>query len=910
MNSTAVNDSMSYRDTSAVEISSDDDEYYSVPTSKDGSENGDDSDDDATRTKSKTDLHAKTTHECNLPGSQIQPSFDTASNVIVLKGDHHSSSSVAAKKPSTVVIIEDGKDDINLELKLLSHSDLLAKQQELAKAVTEYQKLFKNVRGLPDGGQKIKSHIERLIKEKSQCESLLVKNQASSSQPAIQRPSMLLNNEPARQTKLIEFPTNLSAHSYQQMFGATSHGNLYGGRMTASRLEHVGQVTSEAIEQLHNQVESCPSSEQEAVDPEGLRVPLMRHQKQALTWLMWREQQHPCGGILADDMGLGKTLTMISLILAERASKDTLESQKEVEWFKKDSQKKIIKSAATLVICPASLVHQWQKEIERRVERGLFRVIVYHGANREANYLSLASADVIITTYNIISREVGVPEEMKKNKHAQEMPVSDEFASDESSLLRIFWNRIIIDEAHAIKNYKSLTAMSVSRLRSHSRWALTGTPIHNDLLDMYSLLRFLRCSPFDEYKVWKRQVDNKTEKGTQRLNTLIKTLLLRRTKDQTCPSTGLHLVPLPEKHCRSHDLQLSRHERQIYERIYKLSKAVMQQYLQRHEDKLLGRDATNSVNAKPTNPWSGDNQCSRQPITGISGSSLSTQPGNGMKVSDGQSSSGRPAPPGGGQILISLLRLRQCCSHLYLLKNALEAEDIQSDGMELDLVEQLNDLALAEAPGLKDVKVDDGQSPSICIESSSTKIVALLGELHEIRRQSSVKNPMKSVVVSQWTKMLEIVEFHLKREGFRCCTIKGSVPAKQRSDMVETFNSDPLGPEVMLLSLRAGGVGLNLVGGSHLFVIDMHWNPALELQAHDRIYRVGQKREVFIHRFICKDTIEDKIIQLQKRKIDLANNILSGNTASNNKLTLDDLRLLFGIGMNADISQRSYIPSF
>lgn len=139
-NSTAVNDSMSYRDTSIVEVSSDDEEYYSVPSSKAGSEKGDGSDDDdAIKTKYKTDLHAKTTHECNLPSSQIRPSLDTASNIIVLKGDHLSSSSVAAKKPSTVMIIEDGKDGVNPELKLLSHSDLLAKQQELAKAVNEYQ---------------------------------------------------------------------------------------------------------------------------------------------------------------------------------------------------------------------------------------------------------------------------------------------------------------------------------------------------------------------------------------------------------------------------------------------------------------------------------------------------------------------------------------------------------------------------------------------------------------------------------------------------------------------------------------------------------------------------------------------------------------------------------------------------
>ena len=153
----------------------------------------------------------------------------------------------------------------------------------------------------------------------------------------------------------------------------------------------------------------------------------------------------------------------------------------------------------------------------------------------------LARADVVLTTYNIVSKEVGVTEDMR-SKQAQEMPVTDKQGASESGseamLLRVAWQRIILDEAHSIKNHKSLTAMSVCRLRAMYRWALTGnfrypsplsptspsiadsfadvslgTPIQNELLDMYSLLRFLRCSPFDEFKVWKRQVDNKSGKN-------------------------------------------------------------------------------------------------------------------------------------------------------------------------------------------------------------------------------------------------------------------------------------------------------------------------------------------------------------------------------------------------------------
>eukprot|EP00079_Xenopus_tropicalis_P014042 XP_002944371.1 PREDICTED: transcription termination factor 2-like [Xenopus tropicalis] len=143
--------------------------------------------------------------------------------------------------------------------------------------------------------------------------------------------------------------------------------------------------------------------------------------------------------------------------------------------------------------------------------------------------------------------------------------------------------------------------------------------------------------------------------------------------------------------------------------------------------------------------------------------------------------------------------------------------------------------------------------------------------------------------------MLKIVAAHLKLIGLSYATIDGSVNPKQRMDMVEDFNNNPKGPQVMLVSLCAGGVGLNLVGGNHLFLLDMHWNPALEDQACDRIYRVGQQKDVVIHRFVCLGTVEEKISQLQEKKKDLAKKVLSGNSATFTKLTLADLRLLFGV---------------
>ena len=152
----------------------------------------------------------------------------------------------------------------------------------------------------------------------------------------------------------------------------------------------------------------------------------------------------------------------------------------------------------------------------------------------------------------------------------------------------------------------------------------------------------------------------------------------------------------------------------------------------------------------------------------------------------------------------------------------------------------------------------------------------------------------KSVIVSQWTSMLQVVALHLKKNRLTYATIDGSVNPKQRMDLVEAFNHSQ-GPQVMLISLLAGGVGLNLTGGNHLFLLDMHWNPSLEDQACDRIYRVGQKKDVVIHRFVCEGTVEEKILQLQEKKKDLAKQVLSGSEGPVTKLTLADLKILFGI---------------
>ncbi|XP_040914074.1 transcription termination factor 2 [Toxotes jaculatrix] len=747
-----------------------------------------------------------------------------------------------------------------------------------------------NVAALPDKGERLKTQVKEL-EEALESLSLTAASQpgsqgecdssdAGSSQvnPFSRQGGTILLPAPPGPSQHQASSSALGLHlsqGYTQMYGANPQAQaFYGGRMTEDRLLAVKNATSEAIDHLHKSLESCPDSETEAPDPRGIKVSLLAHQRRALAWLLWRETQNPCGGILADDMGLGKTLTMISLILTKKIKakeEDEKKEEKKLEKWISKTDSSLVASKGTLIICPASLVHHWKKEVDRHVKTGKLTVYLYHGPNREKSAEVLADYDVVVTTYSLVSKEIPVQKEEadKPTKDSDDVPLPS------APLLRVTWARIVLDEAHNIKNPKVQTSLAVCQLRARARWAVTGTPIQNNLLDMYSLLKFLRCSPFDEYKLWKAQVDNGSKRGRERLNILTRSLLLRRTKDQM-DSTGKPLVSLPERTSEVRQLKLSEDEQAVYDVVFAQSRSTLQNYLKRHE----GNDV-NKGNTSNSNPFDKVAQ-----EFGLSQSEPA--------VSSSQQASSTV------HILSLLLRLRQCCCHLSLLKKTLDSTELQGDGIVLSLEEQLNALSLSSSPSPsgpdpKDtVALNGTRFPSQLFEdtSDSSKISAIVSELKAIRQKS---DNQKSVIVSQWTSMLHIVAVHLRRMGLRYGVIDGTVNPKRRMDLVEEFNTNPKGPEVMLVSLCAGGVGLNLIGGNHLFLIDMHWNPALEDQACDRIYRVGQKKDVTIHRFVCEGTVEEKISILQVKKRELAQNVLSGTGSTFTKLSLADLKIIFGV---------------
>ncbi len=357
-------------------------------------------------------------------------------------------------------------------------------------------------------------------------------------------------------------------------------------------------------------------------------------------------------------------------------------------------------------------------------------------------------------------------------------------------------------------------------------------------------------------------------------------LILRRTKQDKVKSgideNGIDLyrdlVSLPEKNIKLIEIKLAANEQVVYKNIFDESKDKVNKFLKNQQRRL---------------------------ITGAK------QSANSTKFSE---------------ILVYLLRLRQACSHLFLLSECISVDDLDTDVDINQSGDGLNELmgnlsinetkstaesldSTAESVNINDILKDDVKlEVKECFTKSysSTK----LGKLIDIVRNITTANDDdKIVIVSQWTSVLTIIAYHLDKLGLNYCEINGKVNLITRNEIVQDFNNkEETHTRVMLLSLAAGGVGLNLVGANHLFLFDIHWNPALERQAIDRIFRIGQVKNVFIYKFLVKNTIEQRIFDIQQFKIDLAKKVCSegtddvstmSKTAGNAKLTINDIKLLF-----------------
>ncbi|KAI8320082.1 hypothetical protein GQ54DRAFT_247980, partial [Martensiomyces pterosporus] len=537
------------------------------------------------------------------------------------------------------------------------------------------------------------------------------------------------------------------------------------------------------------------------------------------------------GGILADDMGLGKTLAIISLTLELRPTK------KEACERTFDASYHGRYAGGTLIICPLSTMGNWEEQISTHVSPHSLSVHPYHGSTRAKNPKKLCKYDVVLTTYNVLQSD-------RKLYKVPEDPYV-------SPLQAVHWHRVVLDEAHTIKERRTISSLAACSLNASRRWCLTGTPIQNRLDDLFSLLRFLHATPLDNWRVWLtyigapfhenlRQVIDGSGKyeegniGANRVQRLMQTICLRRMKQQIDKKTNRTMIELPPKFEVVRWLNLADGERRLYR---------MAENIARDKYNDMSRDGTLLKNYM--------------------------------------------------HILKIILRLRQLCTHPKLWSEdkwkeahvlAADAEAADNAASQMPSTSDGNDAggvpkaSARQLPGTSTpstAQLPDGPESGVEVpeyaelnrlcrqQNTSTKIMTLLEDIDKIRNRQWATDPC--VVFSQWTGMLDLIEPLLEQRGILFARLDGKMSRPQRESSLDRFKSGA-DIEVLLLSLRAGGVGLNLACATHVFLMDAFWNPSIERQAIDRIHRLGQNYPVTVTRYFIRDSIEEKIMKLQCRK--------------------------------------------
>ncbi|KAL0819411.1 hypothetical protein ABMA28_007519, partial [Loxostege sticticalis] len=920
---------------------------YTKPTSNDD-------DDDVTIIDSKPEIIALSsddeddvTTQKKSPSVKKSPSIKKSPKV---SKDEDSSQSRGKETTIRQYLVPPSYPNQVVYVKKHIRENELSKLNSLQEDLHNIRNLLENmdVSTLPDGGVRL---IERLTALEAE-----VRRQGDKVANMVVEPDQPTPEDIARDG----FEKGLSWDDIQKASNAVQP-RMFGKQAMATHMAE-RNVILERLRNLHESLASRPPDTAQASAPAALKTTLMPHQLHALAWLRWRETQRPFGGILADDMGLGKTITMISLIVCDKES--SIDDDDDDDEQTRGSSK--MTRGGTLVVCPASLMQQWAGEVTKHCNPHTLSVCLHHGAARAQQPHRLATNDIVVTTYNILQRD------SEKN----------------GVLMRVRWRRIILDEAHIVRNHKSATSLAVSALPGRRRWCLTGTPVQNKDLDLFALMKFLRVTPFDELTMWKKWIDNKSQGGQERLSTIMRCILLRRTKQQLQEAGQLNC--LPERSTHQEHVTLTPQEMKVYQKVCHTTMRCI--LLRRTKQQLQEAGQLNCLPERSTHQEhvtltpqemkvyqkvchttmrcillrrtkqqlqeAGQLNCLPERSTHQEYVTVMLQEMKGFQKvlvfsktlfaqflhqrAEKQADSHGFLPPEkdtaytamhkkmialqgakpvkSHEILVLLLRLRQVCCHCGLIASMLDAEgagDVAEDPAGGDLLAELDRLTLEDSRTRRksgDNKENEPEGPEegTSVAEAIRSVLSPNNPIFDLKRLSSKIQAVmdclrqnvfsnkgdKAVVVSQWTSVLRLVEEELKRMRVRCVTLSGNVPVGARPPLIDAINDPNSNVQVMLLSLCAGGVGLNLCGANHLLLLDPHWNPQLEQQAQDRIYRVGQKKHVHIYRFMCVDTVEQSIRKLQEAKLELAENVLTGAKHTNSKLSIDDLKLLFNMGQS------------
>ncbi|XP_063696504.1 uncharacterized protein LOC134827673 [Culicoides brevitarsis] len=598
---------------------------------------------------------------------------------------------------------------------------------------------------------------------------------------------------------------------------------LYGKKDFSSYIMDRNRVIPR-LKTTYESLNDRPTSQMLQATPARLTKQLKPHQQSGLKFMLWRETQDPAGGIIADDMGLGKTMSIIALV-AETLSRKIPDKLRPAG---------IRYTGPTLVICPPSIAAQWAAEISSS-SRGI-KVLIHHGTTKIEQVEEFMMYDVVITSYYAVVNEKRLGKKL---------------------MYKVYWKRIVLDEGHFVRNSESQQCEAICALQGKMRWILTGTPVHNRVDDVFSYLKFLKCTPFDEKRIFTRWTTNRkgSHDGTSRLNVILKALMIRRTKAE------LQLLSA-EKVVIDIEYDLEPVEAEAYKRLMMLSQALMKLYLN-HKAQQEGTLETCAYTG-----------AEMQKLQKIMFSKL-----NGILQYT--------------HIFVLLLRLRQLCTHPALIKSMLTNGELDSDDLENEEVEAEHVSAISQIinESIENKDLFNIKNEIFSSERPSTKLAKLM----EVLKEKFIPTQDKGIIVCEWPSFLDIIADHLSEMSLSFEMFTGKTDMKDRPEILKRFNSDCMNPRILLMSLGVGGVGLNLAKANHIFLMTTHWNPQNEIQAEDRCYRIGQTKNVFIYKFRASGTIEERIFNLQKQKLKIAHNIITGATGNNYRLTVNDLKSLFGI---------------
>ncbi|KPQ33886.1 MAG: superfamily II DNA/RNA helicase SNF2 family [Phormidium sp. OSCR] len=497
------------------------------------------------------------------------------------------------------------------------------------------------------------------------------------------------------------------------------------------------------LRQLHDTTRLTPVE-----DLPGFEGTLREYQKRGVAWLSFLEQVG-LNGCLADDMGLGKTVQVIARLVQEREADTPV--------------------APTLLIAPTSVLGNWQKEVSRFAPQ--LRTQVHHGGNRiqenKAFKQAAAEVDVLITSYTLVRK-------------------------DAKLFNGVDWQRIVLDEAQNIKNPKTAQTKAILKLKAQHRLALTGTPIENRLLDLWSIFNFLNPGYLGTQNKFSKSFEvpiqrNNSVREATTLKNLVEPFILRRLK-----TDKLIIKDLPDKI-----------EQKVYCNLTKEQASLYQAVVQEVENSLVESE--------------------------------------GIKRK--------------GLILSTLTRLKQICNHP---RQFLQDESEFSPGR-------------------------------------SHKLSRLTDMLDEVIAEGE-----SVLIFTQFRDIGDAMEQYLRHScRYPTYYIHGATSRQRRDRMIQEFQHPDTPPSIFILSLKAGGVGITLTKANHVFHFDRWWNPAVENQATDRAFRIGQEKNVFVHKFVTLGSLEERIDKMIEDKQKLAESVVGADESWLTELDNDTFKDLIALNRNA-----------